>query len=134
MKTKKIEVGTKSYSLNLGIILKLRKELNAHKHAQLAALTMEKIVSKIFALGFEKQADKLKTALGSPTNGLYQDITDLKKQQFVDAITAVWAEGYALHEAYKKDEKAQKRTETLARLAEKKKQNAENMGISVCAG
>jgi hypothetical protein len=102
---KKLAFGTKSYSLALGSILALRRELQAHKHAQLAALTMQKIAAKIYLLGFDKQAKKLFDKLGEPVGGLYQDITEEKKQFFIDSISECWQKGYDDNEAFKKEAK-----------------------------
>lgn len=125
MKEKKInilEVGTKKYSLALGALLTFRKELAAHKHAQLAALTMHKIATKIQLLGFDKYAQKLFGHLGVPVNGLYEDITENKKLFFIETITTCWEQGYQQNEEAKQTRKIQKRKETLERLAQKKQQ------------
>ncbi|TAE06551.1 MAG: hypothetical protein EAZ95_19040 [Bacteroidetes bacterium] len=129
MKKKKtvptLTLGTKRYSLALSSILALRRELQEHKYAQLSALTMHKIASKIQLLGFEKPAKKLFDKLGEPIEGLYQDITDDKKRLFIEAVTEYWQKGYDQQEAFKKARKAQKRAETLARIAETKRQQAQ---------
>jgi hypothetical protein len=122
---KKLLVGTKPFSLALGAILALRRELQDHKHAQLSALTMQKIAVKIQLLGFDKSAKKLFDKLGLPVEGLYQDITEEKKQFFVDTITETWEKGYNQNETFKKEQKIKRRAETLARIAERNRQEAE---------
>ncbi len=124
MKTEKktpkkvFDLGSKSYSLALGRLLQIRKELSEQKYAQLSALAMQKIAEKIELIGFEKIAKKLFDKLGKPTDGLYQDITPEKITLFIEAATLYWQKGYAQNEAHKAEVKAIKRQETLARIAE----------------
>ena len=121
-KTRKL--GEKSYSLLLGRLLALRRELSEQKHAQLAALLMQKIIQKLEELGFPAPAKKLKAKLGESIEGLYQDITEEKKKLFLDTATQYWQKGYEQNEAKKMAIKAQKRAATLARLAEASKQRS----------
>jgi|GEM_PF-3352660 len=125
-KAKKIfEIGTKSYSLALGRLLALRKELSEQTHAQLSALVMKKIVDKIQELGFESLSKKMAGKLGKPIDGLYNDITEEKKAYFIESITTYWEKGYNQNEAAKTATKVRKRQETLARIAEANKKSRE---------
>ncbi|NME72135.1 hypothetical protein [Flammeovirga aprica] len=111
------EVGTKDYSLILGNLMNYRNQLMRENDEQRMGFIFSKIAEKLKELGCLRASNTVKNRVGRRKLGLYQDITQKKKEEVIEITNKYWHEAKERHEAAKeKNKKAAKKSSSTVTI------------------